>query len=331
VRAIEISRPGGPEVLTLTRREKPNAGAGEVLIRVAAAGVNGHDLHQRHDGAHPLRPGETDLPGLEVAGVVEAIGPAVTNLVVGDRVCALLRGGGYAEYAVAPAEHCLPAPAGLSFVEAASLPETCFTVWSNLFLDAGLRPGERLLMNGGTSGIGVTAIQIASRLGVEVYATASGPEKTRICRELGAKVAVDYLTEDFVEAIQKATGGEGVDVVLEIVAGDYIAKDLEILRMDGRLVVIGAARGAEATVDFTRVARKRLVLRGSTLRPRSNAYKAEIAEALRAQVWPLVESGDIRPVVHATFELADAWKAHELMEARGHVGKVMLSVGSFAP
>jgi len=313
----------------LTERVQPRPAPGEVLIRVGAAGVNGHDLHQRHDGGHLLLAGESDLPGLEVAGVVEALGADVSEWSVGDRVCALLRGGGYAEYAVARAEHCLPVPAGLSLVEAASLPETYFTVWSNLYVDTGLRAGERLLMNGGTSGIGVAAIQLASRFGVEVYATASGPEKTRVCRELGAKLAVDYLTEDFVEVIRAATGGEGVDVVLEIVAGDYIAKDLEILRMDGRLVVIGAARGPVAEIDFTRVARKRLVLRGSTLRPRSNAYKADVARTLRARVWPLIEAGEIRPVVHAVFDLAEAGRSHALMEARGHVGKVMLRVGSF--
>jgi NADPH2:quinone reductase len=326
MRAVEISQAGGPEVLRPVRRPKPAPAPGDVLIRVAAAGVNGHDLHQRHDGTHPIRPGESDLPGLEVAGVVEAVGEGVDDLKAGDAVCALLRGGGYAEYATARAAHCLPAPRGLSWVEAASLPETCFTVWSNVFIEARLQPGERFLMNGGSSGIGVTAIQIARRLGAEVYATAGGPEKVQACRDLGAQVVADYRTEDFVEVIRRATDGQGVDVILDIVGGDYLPGDIEILRLDGRLILIGVARGATAEIDFMPVVRKRLVLTGSTLRPRSDQYKAKVAQDLRERVWPLYESGQLRPVVHGTFPLEEAASAHALMEARSHTGKVVLTV-----
>lgn len=330
--AVEISRPGGPEVLTLTQRPIPEAGAGEVLIAVAAAGVNGHDLHHRHDGSHPIHPGESDLPGLEAAGVVQEVGHGVTELAVGDRVCALLRGGGYAEYVAAKAASCLPVPAGLSFVEAASLPEACFTVWSNVFTEGGLQAGQRFLMNGGTSGIGMAAIQIASRLGAEVYATASGAEKARLCQDLGATLGIDHTAGDFVDLIRAATSGEGVDFILDIIAGDFIPKDLQILRMDGRLAVIGAARGAHADVDLAQIVRKRLVLTGSTLRPRPEAYKAKVAAELRARVWPLIEAGEIRPIVHSVFELADASAAHALMERRGHVGKVILKVrGAMEP
>lgn len=326
MRAVEITSAGGPDVLRPTRRGMPVAGPGEVVIRVAAAGVNGHDLHHRHDGRHPLRPGETDLPGLEASGVVVALGEGVEGVREGERVCALLRGGGYAEYCVAHASHCLPIPKGMSLIDAAGLPETCFTVWSNLFVEARLKPTERLLMNGGTSGIGMTAIQIASQLGVEVYATARGQMKSATCVSLGARLAIDYETEDFVSGIMRATGGEGVDVVLDIVAGDYLAKDVEVLRMDGRLVIIGAARGLKTEIDFMQVVRKRLIVTGSTLRPRSDAYKAAVAEALLRQVWPLYESGSAKVIVDRCFPLEHAADAHRLMEERGHLGKVLLIV-----
>lgn len=325
MRAVEISSPGGPEVLRLVQRPIPSPGQGEVLIRVAAAGVNGHDLHHRHDGSHPLNPGESDLPGLEVAGWIAEAAPD-TGWRVGERVCALLRGGGYAEYCIASAQQCLRPPEGLSLLEAASLPEACFTVWSNVFMEARLKAGERFLMNGGSSGIGVTAIQIASRLGAEVYATAGGPAKCELCRELGAVMAVDYQQDDFLDALRAATGGQGVDVILEIVGGDYLPRDIKLLRLDGRLMIIGAARGLSATVDFMDVVRKRLIVTGSTLRPRSPVYKARIASEIAEHVWPLYGRGEIRPVIHSVFELADAADAHTLMEGRGHAGKVMLRI-----
>ena len=326
MRAGEITAAGGPDVLRSTTRDIPTPGPGEILIRVAAAGVNGHDLHHRNDGRHPLRPGETDLPGLEISGLVAAVSPDVTGLREGDRVCALLRGGGYAQFCVATASHCLPVPNGMPLLDAAGLPETCFTVWSNLFVEAGLKAGERLLMNGGTSGIGMTAIQTASQLGVEVYATARGASKCALCVDLGARLAIDYETQDFVGAIMTATGAEGVDVVLDVVAGDYLAKDVEVLRMDGRLIIIGAARGLRAEMDFMQVVRKRLIVTGSTLRPRSDDYKAAVAQALLQQVWPLYESGRVKLIVDRRFPLEQAAEAHRLMEGRRHVGKVLLVV-----
>jgi NADPH2:quinone reductase len=326
MKAVEVSRAGGPEVLTLVERPTPAPGSGEVLIRIHAAGINGHDLHHRHNGSHPIEPGETDLPGLEVAGVIEACGPGVSGWHVGDKTCALVRGGGYAEYCLARFEHCMPIPPGFSMVEAASLPETCFTVWSNVYVESGLKPGERFLMNGGSSGIGVTAIQIASALGSEVYATAGGAEKCATCESLGAKRAIDYQQEDFAEVLPAATGGKGIDVILDIICGDYIPRDIKVLAQDGRLAVIGTSRGGGVQLDFVQVMRKRLKLTGSLLRPRSIAYKARVGQELRERVWPLYASRRIRPVIDSVYPLAEASRAHERLEARAHTGKLLLQM-----
>lgn len=327
MRVVEITGGGGgPEVLRIADRAVPEPSAGEVLIEVAAAGVNGHDLHHRAHGSHPLEPGESDLPGLEVAGIVAATGTGVTRWSRGDAVVALLRGGGYAEYVVASAALCLPVPSGLSMAEAASIPETTFTVWSNVFKDGGLQAGHRLLMNGGTSGIGVTAIQLAHALGVEVYATAGGADRCAACVQLGAKGAVDYRTEDFATLIPEWTG-DGVDMVVELVGGDYLDRDVKVLRPGGRLVLIGLAKGPRGEIDFGTVAAKRLTITGALLRPRPPAYKEEIARELESIVWPLIEAGEIRPVIHRVLPLADAAEAHRVLEGRGHVGKVVLEVG----
>jgi NADPH2:quinone reductase len=299
-------------------------GPGEVLIRVHAAGVNGHDVHHRHNGSHPIEPGETDLPGLEVSGVIEACGAGVTGWKVGDKTCALVRGGGYAEYCLARFEHCMPIPPGFTMLQAASLPETCFTVWSNVYVESALKPGERFLMNGGTSGIGVTAIQIASALGSEVYATAGGPDKCATCESLGAKHTIDYQKQDFAEVLPSLTGGKGIDVILDIICGDYIPRDVKVLAIDGRLAVIGTSRGSDVQLDFTHVMRKRLKLTGSLLRPRSIAYKTHLAQALRQRVWPLIEQGAVLPVIYRVFDAADAAQAHALMESSAHVGKIVL-------
>ena len=326
MKAIEIFAPGGPGMLRACERPTPDPRAGEVLIQVHAAGVNGHDLHHRRTGRHPLAEGETNLPGLEVAGEIVAVGEGVERSAIGSRVCALLRGGGYADHAVACHSLCLPVPDGLTMIEAASLPESCFTVWSNLFADGRARAGERLLVNGGASGIGVTAIQIARQLGLEVIASAGGPAKCALCLDLGAHAALDYGDGAFVEGVLDATGGEGVDLVLEMVGGDYFADDVTVLRAGGRLICIAAARGAEARIDFAAVVRKRLTLTGSTLRPRPLAYKADIASQLRATVWPLYSSGGVQPVIDSVFPLAEAAAAHARMEARMHAGKVVLQV-----
>jgi len=326
MKAVEVSRAGGPEVLTLVERPCPVPGPGEVLIRVHAAGVNGHDVHHRHNGTHPIEPGETDLPGLEVSGVIEACGAGVTGWKVGDKTCALVRGGGYAEYCLARFEHCMPIPPGFTMLQAASLPETCFTVWSNVYVESALKPGERFLMNGGTSGIGVTAIQIASALGSEVYATAGGPDKCATCESLGAKHTIDYQKQDFAEVLPSLTGGKGIDVILDIICGDYIPRDVKVLALDGRLAVIGTSRGSDVQLDFTHVMRKRLKLTGSLLRPRSIAYKARLGQELRERVWPLYASGRIRPVIDSVYPLADAWKSHERLEARAHTGKLLLQM-----
>jgi putative PIG3 family NAD(P)H quinone oxidoreductase len=322
--AIEVARPGGPEVLTPTTRPVPSPGRGEVLIRVAAAGVNRPDILQRQ-GLYPMPPGVTDIPGLEVAGEVAATGEGVVGVSVGDAVCALLAGGGYAEWAVAPAPQVLPVPAGLSMVEAAGLPETVFTVWTNVFERGALKPGESLLVHGGTSGIGTTAIQIASALGSAVYATAGSPEKARACERLGAARGIDYRAEDFVAVVERETAGRGVDVVLDMVGGDYVPRNLACLAPDGRHVSIAFLRGSKVELDLNPVMRKRLTLTGSTLRPRTVEQKGAIAAAVRDRVWPLVEAGSVRPVVHATFPLAGAAEAHALMETSAHVGKIVLT------
>jgi NADPH2:quinone reductase len=323
MRAIEIRQPGPPEALVETQRPVPVPQAGEVLIKVAAAGINRPDVLQRQ-GKYPPPPGASDLPGLEVAGQV--VGAGTGRWKAGDHVCALLTGGGYAEYAAVPAEQCLPVPKGLSMVEAASLPETFFTVWHNVFERGALKDGESFLVQGGTSGIGVTAIQMAKAFGHRVFATAGSDDKCAACLRLGADRAINYRSEDFVEAVQHETGGKGVDVILDMVGGDYIPRELKALAADGRLVLIAFLGGAKATVNFADVMLRRLTITGSTLRARPVAVKAAIANALAAKVWPLVEAGRIRPVVHATFPLAQAAQAHALMESGAHVGKIVLTV-----
>jgi len=321
---IEIAEPGGPEVLRLATRPVPEAGPHEVLVRVAAAGVNRPDCIQRQ-GHYAPPPGVTDIPGLEVAGEIVAAGPGVGRWKPGDEVTALVAGGGYAEYVAAPAPQCLPVPGGLGLVEAAALPETCFTVWANVVERAGLKAGETLLVHGGSSGIGTTAIQIASRLGAKVVATAGSAEKCRVCEELGAARAVNYLDEDFVDAVKDFTGGRGADVVLDMVGGDYLERNIKAMAADGRHVSIAFLRGSKVEINFMPVMLKRLTLTGSTLRPLPVARKGEIARALEETVWPMIAAGDIRPVIHATFPLAQAADAHALMETSRHIGKIMLS------
>ncbi len=320
--AVEITAPGAPEVLMLREVPTPQAGAGEVLVRVTAAGVNRPDVLQRQGNYQPP-PGTSPLPGLEFAGIVVACGAGVAEPAVGTRVCALVAGGAYAQYAVAPAGQCLPVPRGLSDVEAAAIPETFFTVWSNLFDIAMAQRGERLLVHGGASGIGTTAIQLGAAFGLEVYATAGGAEKARRCEELGARRCVDHQHEDFVSVIRGVTG-DGVDIVLDIVGGDYVARNLDLLRMDGRLVQLGMLGAPNATIPLAPVLRKRLWLTGSMLRPRPVAEKAAIARALREHVWPLFESRKLAPIIAQTFPLGDAAGAHRMMEANSFVGKLVL-------
>lgn len=327
MQAVEITEFGPPEVLRLVQRPRPEPGAGEVLIRVAASGVNRPDVIQRK-GHYPAPPGASDLPGLEVAGVIEggdAQAMEEAGLQVGDRVCALVAGGGYAQWCVAPALQCLPVPEGLSDVEAASLPETFFTVWSNVFDRGRLQPGESLLVHGGSSGIGVTAIQLARARGATVIVTAGSDEKCAACLALGAHHAINYRSQDFVAEVQRITEGRGVDVVLDMVAGDYVAREIGCLAEDGRIVIIAVQGGTRAQIDAGAVLRRRLVITGSTLRPRPVAFKAAIAAALRQQVWPLLAEGRIRPVVHSTFPAAQAAEAHALMESNRHVGKIVLT------
>lgn len=325
MRAIEISEFGAADVLRECERSVPVPVAGEVLIRVAAAGINRPDVLQRM-GHYPVPVGASDLPGLEVAGEIVAGDLLGSDFKIGDVVCALVQGGGYAEYCVAPVAQCLPVPHGLSVVEAASLPETCFTVWSNVFDRGALQPGETLLVHGGTSGIGVMAIQMAAALGATVFATAGSDEKCRAAEALGCARAINYRQEDFLEAIRSETDGRGVDVILDMVAAKYLQKNVDALADDGRLVVLALLGGAKAELDLSQVLRRRLHITGSTLRPRPVAFKAEIARALRARVWPLLESGVIRPVVHQTFPLAQAADAHRLMESSQHIGKIVLTM-----
>jgi len=324
MRAVEISKPGPPEVLTAVERPDPMPAAGEVRIRVAAAGVNRPDVLQRR-GAYPPPPGASDLPGLEVAGEIDMLGSGVSEWHVGDRVCALLAGGGYATVCTAPAVQCLPIPRGMDFVAAAAMPEAFFTVWTNVFDRGKLRAGESALFHGGSSGIGTTAIQLAVARGSRVFATAGSDEKCRACEQLGAERAINYRTDDFVDVVKQLTGGRGVDLILDIVGGDYIARDLAALAVEGRLVVIGFMGGDTATIDFRRVLGRRLTITGSTLRPRSTVEKGEIATALRWEVWPLVEQGVVKPIVYRTFPLDDAAAAHRLMESSEHVGKIVLT------
>ncbi|NDU86425.1 MAG: NAD(P)H-quinone oxidoreductase [Ferrovum sp.] len=322
---VEISSSGGPEVLKWVTRPRPHPGLGEVLIRVDAAGINRPDCFQRA-GFYPPPADASDLPGLEVAGEVVAVGEGVTLWNAGDRVCALVAGGGYAEYCVAPALTCLPYPQGFTSVMAAGLPETFFTVWSNVFDRAALKPGETFLVQGGGSGIGTTAIQLARALGHRVFATAGSAEKCAACESLGAERAINYTTEDFVEVIRAQTHGCGVDVILDMVGGDYIPREMKALAEDGRLVLIAFLRGSKGQVDLADMMRRRLTLTGSTLRARGVDFKAEVARKLHEKVWPLLETGKIKPVIHAQFPLHQASLAHELMESSTHIGKIVLTV-----
>ena len=329
MRAIEISGPGGPDVLRPVVRRLPVPGSGELLVRVQAAGVNRPDVLQRQ-GAYAPPPGASDLPGLEIAGTVEGGELEGTGWQAGDRVCALVAGGGYAEWCVVPAGQCLPMPANLSFAESAALPETYHTVWSNVFDRAKLAPGETLLVQGGTSGIGVAAIQLAAALGHRTYATAGSDAKARACEALGAARGINYRSEDFAAVVREVTGGRGVDVILDMVAGDYLPREITCLADDGRLVIIALLGGSKATLDMSAVLRRRLTVTGSTLRPRSVAFKSAVASRLRSVVWPLIEAGRIKPMVHAVFPLERAAEAHALMESGAHIGKIVLAVGSRA-
>lgn len=325
MQAIEIPQAGPPEVLHVCRRPVPRPGPGEVLVRVAAAGVNRPDCLQRA-GGYPPPPGVSDLPGLEIAGTVVALGPGVSTPAVGARVCALVAGGGYAEYCVAPAVQCLPAPAALSLVEAAAIPETFFTVWTNVFERGRLAPGETLLVHGGASGIGTSAIQLGVAFGARVYATAGSDEKCALCVELGADRAVNYRTEKFLDVLQAATGKRGVDVILDMVGGPYLADNLRLLREDGRLVYIAALGGAKAELNVGQVFVKRLTITGSTLRNRPPEEKGRIARALEQAVWPLLEQRIIVPVIQKVLPLTAAVQAHRLLEANEAMGKVVLQV-----
>ncbi|MBX9844747.1 MAG: NAD(P)H-quinone oxidoreductase [Xanthobacteraceae bacterium] len=325
MRAVEIRQPGGPDVLQMTARPVPEIAADEVLVRVAAAGVNRPDVAQR-SGVYPPPPGASDIPGLEIAGRIEQVGAAVSGWKAGDEVCALVTGGGYAEFCAAPARQCLPVPRGLSLIEAASLPETFFTVWSNVFDRGRLAAGETLLVQGGSSGIGVAAIQMAKALGSRVIATAGSDDKCRACEDLGADVAVNYKTQDFVEAVKRSTDGKGADVILDMVGGDYVRREIACVALEGRIVLIAFLGGAQATFDIMPLMLKRATITGSTLRTRPVAFKAAIAAALRERVWPLIETGRIKPAVHRVFTLGEAARAHALMETSAHIGKIVLAV-----
>ena len=327
MKAIEITRSGPPDVLRAGERPSPQAAAGEVLIRVAASGINRPDVLQRM-GHYPVPPGASDIPGLEVAGEIvdgDAQAMAAAGFKKGDRVCALVAGGGYAQLCVAPVGQCLPVPKGFSDVQAASLPETFFTVWSNVFDRGRLQAGETLLIQGGTSGIGVTAIQMAKALGATVIATAGSDEKCQACRDLGADFAINYKTSDFSAEAKRLTDGRGVDVVLDMVAGDYVTREVDCLAEDGRLVIIAIQGGSKSEFNAGLVLRRRLTVTGSTLRPRPVAFKAAIAASLKAKVWPLLEAGAVKPIIHSTFAAADAAKAHTLMESNQHIGKIVLT------
>ena len=322
--AIEIREPGGPEVLVPASRPRPEPGPGEVLVAVAAAGVNRPDVLQRL-GGYPPPPGASDIPGLEVAGRIVALGQGVEGWTPGDEVTALVTGGGYAEYCSAPAVQCLPVPRGLGLAEAAAMPETFFTVWSNVFDRGGLSAGERFLVHGGSSGIGTTAIQLARAFGARVFATAGSAEKCRACEDLGAERAINYRDEDFVAAVKEATGGTGLDLILDMVGGDYVQRNIEALAPDGRLVYIAFLGGSKVEVNLLPMMLKRLTITGSTLRARPPAFKAAIAVNLKEKVWPLVEKGEVKPVMAESFPLAEAAAAHRLMESSSHIGKIVLT------
>lgn len=325
MRAVEIVKPGGPEVLVATDRPMPVPGAGEVLIKVSAAGINRPDVFQRK-GNYAPPPGTSDLPGLEVAGEIVGGDAAAGGFAIGDKVCALIAGGGYAQYCVAPVLQCLPIPKGLSELEAAGLPETYFTVWSNVFDRGRLGAGETLLVHGGASGIGTTAIQLARAMGNTVYATVGSDERAQAVEALGAAKGINYKTQDFVQEVKTLTAGRGVDVILDMVAGDYTARNLQSLADDGRIVIIALLGGARSEIDCNQILRRRLTITGSTLRPRPVAFKADIARALRERVWPLLEQGAIKPIIHATFPMEEAAAAHAMMEAGENIGKIILTM-----
>lgn len=324
MRAVEITEPGGPEVLRIAERPVPEPGDDEVLIKVQAAGVNRPDVMQRL-GMYPPPPGAPDIPGLEVAGTIAAVGSNVGDEQIGNTVCALVVGGGYAEYCTAPVSLCLPVPDGSSAVQAAAIPETFFTVWTNVFDRGDLTSGESLLVHGGSSGIGTTAIQLAKAFGSTVYVTAGSEEKCQACRDLGADAAINYKEEDFVERISELTKERGVDIILDMVGGDYLPRNLDSLAEEGRIVQIALLRGPKVEMNLLPIMLKRLTLTGSTLRPRTVAQKAMIAHSLREKVWPLLDSGQVRPIIHATFPLAKASEAHAMMESSQHIGKIVLS------
>ncbi len=327
MKAIAITRPGGPEVLELVSRPDPVAGPGECLIRVAASGINRPDVLQRK-GAYPPPPGASDLPGLEVAGEIvsgDAAALVEAGFAIGDKVCALVNGGGYAELCTAPVGQCLPIPVGWTMAQAASLPETCFTVWANVFDRVGLQAGETLLIHGGSSGIGVTAIQMAKAFGARVLVTVGSADKATACLALGADVAMNYREQDFVAEAKAATGGRGVDVILDMVAGDYIGRGVQALAENGRLALIAVQGGVKSEIDAGLVLRKRVTITGSTLRPRSAAFKAGLARSLRDKVWPLIEAGQIKPVIYRELPAAQAADAHALMESNQHIGKIVLN------
>ena len=325
MRAVEIGEPGGPEALRVAELPKPAPAAAEILVKVAAAGVNRPDVLQRM-GLYPVPPGASPLPGLEIAGEVVDLGAGVKLWKRGDRVCALANGGGYAEYCAVPETQALPVPKGLSMAEAASLPETCFTVWGNVYDRGRLAPGESLLVQGGTSGIGVTAIQMAAATGNRVFATAGSDEKVAACVQLGAERAFNYKTQDWVAEVRAATGGKGVNVILDMVGGDYVPRELKCLAEEGRLVFIAYLRGPRSELDIDALMRKRLTITGSTLRPRTTDFKGYLARNLREKIWPLIDAGRIKPQVYKTFPLAEAAEAHRLMESSQHIGKIVLTV-----
>lgn len=323
--AIGFEAPGGPDVLQATTRPVPKPGAGEILVAVAAAGINRPDVLQRLGGYAPP-PGASDIPGLEIAGTVVALGDGARRFALGDEVCGLVAGGGYSQYAVVHESNALPVPAGLSLLEAAAIPETYFTVWTNVFQRGALKSGESFMVHGGTSGIGTTAIQLARAFGAMVIATAGSAEKCAACRELGAEHAINYREQDFVAAAKQATGGRGVDVILDMVGGDYIGRNYKAAAESGRIVQIAFLSGPKAEVDFRRLMMKRLTHTGSTLRPRTIAEKAAIAAELEARVWPLLAQGRCKPVIHSTFPLAQAAESHRLMESNAHIGKIVLTI-----
>ena len=322
---VEIAAPGGPEQLRTAVRPVPQPGSEEVLVRVEAAGINRPDIMQRQ-GRYPPPPGASDLPGMEIAGEIVALGPNVSGLAIGDRITALLPGGGYAGYAIVAAPLAMPIPKGLSMIEAAAIPETFLTVWTNLFERGRCKAGDVVLIHGGTSGIGTTAIQLAKAWGARVFATAGSAEKARACEKLGAERGIDYKTEDFVEVIRADTKGYGVDVTLDMVAGSYVQRNLDIAAVEGRIVTISTLGGTRAEINLVPIMLKRLTLTGSTLRGRTVAQKAAVAEGVRKNVFPLIESGKVRPVIFKTFPLAEASEAHRLMESSHHIGKIVLTV-----